>query len=572
MANQVSNVGFNDYSGDQADIERRRQLAQGLSQQSMQPLETQTAGGWAIPISPFQGLGKMLQSYAGVKGQQKATEQEKALGQKYQSDLASALMQAQQAGTGTPARTIQPDPQEAQQSADQGTPQVGVVNQPAVAPDRQAMARILMSHPGTAPIGMAQMQRDMQMQSFMAAGQPQGQPTQAGMPPQQDGASAGPSAAPTQQGQPAGFGGPAGGVPMAVWMNADPSGAKYVEQLAKDHKDASTPIVNRGFGIGTMVNGKYVPDTASEGQALSLKRGEEDIKSQYELVPGMTDSEGRPVYRSKASVLHPEQQRSMSPTQSNFQRVGAVPQQDESAIKYVEDQAAQGKTASAFGGSGSSQAPTKQSGQSSFDKDLAGHEAGRVSKMIEDVYDKGTHAIEKVAQNNKMMQMLPEITTGPLNKQVTTIKNLAKEVGVDIGDPTPNQEFEKYAIQGALATAKQIYGGRITNQDVTTQIMSNPGATLTEKAIYQLLKYDNEIQQRHIQKMTALGEYRRDGGDPREFPVHFAQKYPFQGVAAPEGGQTPNYQVPGPNLVKDVVSSGSNPKVRKYNPATGRIE
>lgn len=172
MANQVSNVGFNDYSGEQADIERRRQLAQGLSQQSMQPLETQTAGGWAIPISPFQGLGKMLQSYAGVKGQQKATEQENALGQKYQSDYRAMMAKGLRELQGAPAQTIQPDPQEAQQSADQGTPQVGAVNQPAVAPDPMAALGTFQSHPmgaALAPLAMQQIQQQQGAQAIAAA-------------------------------------------------------------------------------------------------------------------------------------------------------------------------------------------------------------------------------------------------------------------------------------------------------------------------------------------------------------------------------------------------------------------
>lgn len=191
----VSNVGFNDYTADQADIDRRRQYAQALTNQSQTPMETQTAGGWVLPNSPTQGLAKMLQAYSGRKGQEAATEQQKQLGQTYQSDLANTLMRAQQAGQGTPARTIQPDPQEAQQSADQGTPQVGAVSQPAVAGDKQAMARILMGHPASQQLGLMQAQKDMDEQSRQASlekimgitkgqGQAGGSNAFAGLPPQ----------------------------------------------------------------------------------------------------------------------------------------------------------------------------------------------------------------------------------------------------------------------------------------------------------------------------------------------------------------------------------------------------
>jgi hypothetical protein len=87
MPNNISNIGFGDYSADQRDIERRRMMAQKLQEQSMQPLETnQMAGGWAIPISPTQGLAKMLQAYTAGKGLEKAKEDERALAQRMRTE------------------------------------------------------------------------------------------------------------------------------------------------------------------------------------------------------------------------------------------------------------------------------------------------------------------------------------------------------------------------------------------------------------------------------------------------------------------------------------------------------
>ncbi len=146
MANQITNVGFSDYAAEQAEIERRRAYAQALQQQGMQPMGgTEMAGGWAIPNSPTQGLAKMLQAYSGQRGMEQATEQQKALGQRYQSDLARTLMEAQQAGAGAPG-----SPMPAEELG--GGPAM-----PAVAPDRQAMARILMGHPATQAMGMQEL-------------------------------------------------------------------------------------------------------------------------------------------------------------------------------------------------------------------------------------------------------------------------------------------------------------------------------------------------------------------------------------------------------------------------------
>ncbi|CAB4171419.1 hypothetical protein UFOVP1095_37 [uncultured Caudovirales phage] len=89
-----------DYGSESADIERRRKYAEMLREQSMQPLEGGMAGGWAIPISPTQGLAKALQAYAGAKGMQQAKTDQQALGQRLRTeatDWAAGMPQAQPA-------------------------------------------------------------------------------------------------------------------------------------------------------------------------------------------------------------------------------------------------------------------------------------------------------------------------------------------------------------------------------------------------------------------------------------------------------------------------------------------
>lgn len=230
----MPNVSFqpgsiNPYSAELHDIERRRQYAEQLRLQGQQPLETQTAGGWAIPINPLQGAAKLAQAYSGAQGIKKSSEQEKALGEKYQSDLNSTLSQALKAGTGSPATTLPDD--------------VQGPNMPAQSPDRARMAQILMQHPATQGIGTQQMMADAQRQAIIASLRG-GQSQPAGAPPSASGQSGMPpstGASPT--------GGPAGGIPMSAWFESDPTGAKYMEQLAKDYTEANRPIADRGFGL-----------------------------------------------------------------------------------------------------------------------------------------------------------------------------------------------------------------------------------------------------------------------------------------------------------------------------------
>lgn len=232
-------IQFNDYSADQADIDRRRSYALALQQQSQQPLETQMAGGWAIPISPTQGLAKALQAYSGRKGQEQASTEQRALGQKYQSDLASTLRNATQAGAGTPAQEpLTPND-------DEGNAMPGVS---AVAPDSARMAAILAGHPATQQSGinmmMADAQRKQMMQAFGLSGAPD--------------AAAGAAPAPVVPGTPsqvsnapAGTPAPSGGLPRNVEMGlllADPSGKLLATKRAELAAEAQKPVNVRPGG------------------------------------------------------------------------------------------------------------------------------------------------------------------------------------------------------------------------------------------------------------------------------------------------------------------------------------
>lgn len=136
MGNSVSNVGFTDYAAEQANIDRRKKMAEALMAQGASPIDMpQTApGGFTPHVSWTQGLAKMLQAYTGAKGVQQAEEKQKELSSQYQAAASGDIQSLVKALGGRQAQTVQPDPQEAQQSADQGTPQVGPVNIPAQTP------------------------------------------------------------------------------------------------------------------------------------------------------------------------------------------------------------------------------------------------------------------------------------------------------------------------------------------------------------------------------------------------------------------------------------------------------
>lgn len=84
-------------------IQRQRQYAQALRQQSMAPMEQQVVSGRVVPFSFTQGLANMLKAYAGRKGEEDADAQASALGEKKRARTADEVQAFVKALRGTPA-------------------------------------------------------------------------------------------------------------------------------------------------------------------------------------------------------------------------------------------------------------------------------------------------------------------------------------------------------------------------------------------------------------------------------------------------------------------------------------
>ena len=267
-------VSFNlpsPYQAELAKIADQQRLAEVLQAQSQAPIERFSYKGIEARTPATAGLAKLLQGFGGAYFQGQARQEEKALGERYKKESSDILREAFKAGEGSaavPAANV-PESNFMPSGSDltdltppQRVPegQVGEGNiaqdaytipgRAAVAPNQQRMAELLMSSPNPAQqaLGLQILQKNAQRQAFINAGNagnvtasPVAAPTiaPAAMP------NAVPAAAPTAQPATAAalsrFGGPAGGQPMAVWMQLDPTGAKYTEQLAKDYTDQNKP-------------------------------------------------------------------------------------------------------------------------------------------------------------------------------------------------------------------------------------------------------------------------------------------------------------------------------------------
>ena len=194
-----------EYSAQRSRIARKQALAQALQGQGMQPLETgRMAGGWAIPISPWEGAAKLAQTYVGGRAAAGAEKEQTELAKQSRADYQQML---------------------AKVMAQMGTDPVGAIG-------------TLSTHPRGGELLPLAMQQYQRQQLIKALGGGQGAPQAAPAGPQPgEGQGYGVVApqAPAQPAQPS-LGGPAGGVPLEAWLAADPTGKAYLSAMAQGNQ------------------------------------------------------------------------------------------------------------------------------------------------------------------------------------------------------------------------------------------------------------------------------------------------------------------------------------------------
>ncbi len=166
------NLAPTDYASQLQDIQRRQKMAELLQQQGMSPIEANpTAGGYVIPTSWTQGLAKVLQSGLGAYQQNKLMQEQKNLGQQ-------AMTEAQNWATSRPQDTPAIPPQSVgygQTPVDSTPEQVqGMIQQEAgtpgqtVSPQEKAAWMIRgMNNPVSAPFASKAYGSMLDQQDFM---------------------------------------------------------------------------------------------------------------------------------------------------------------------------------------------------------------------------------------------------------------------------------------------------------------------------------------------------------------------------------------------------------------------
>jgi len=318
------------YAAQAADIARRQKMAEIMQAQALQPIEKFSYNGIEARISPYQGLAKMLQAYMGGRGQAAALEEQKALGEKYNTDLMSTLSKASDLAIGKPETTVSTGPIAPELMTEQKMPFTTDKTIPAVKGDDYAAAQEYLKHPATRALGLASLQQDIKARRLANALIPENAPTAA--PAMPNAAVQSQSNMPTAGGQPmpaptskvSATNPPPGVSPMAWKLALMFADENEVQKLIQSgHTEANKPIQVRGGS--TLLRGDQPPEfypNVGTGQVYNkdtntisnipgavnaqnqLTQGEYDIKEGNKIVElKMPDGTTRQMTQNQATQL-----------------------------------------------------------------------------------------------------------------------------------------------------------------------------------------------------------------------------------------------------------------------------
>lgn len=545
MVNNQTVSFTNKYSEEQDEIERKRKLADALVLQSQQAPELPQQTGMFTPrLSPWAGVSKIVQALSGAMQQDDAKKRQTALQDKYNTDLQSTLTAANQAQTGTPERPAPPD--------EQG----GGPGAPAVAPSRQALIQAFMGHPATQPMAMQQIGQDMSQQQLAAtlasAGYgPAGAPAAPGAPPAGGGTQVAGPAQPIAGAPAAGGRGIPPGVDPLAWalmvQKGDTAGLAKMVQEAADKQNA--PVVNRGFGIGRMVNGKYVPDQASIDQALAMETGKQGITAPMESPITLKTSSGQEVQLSR-----PEWAAYQKTGQLPARMTGQAPQAPAGDVQRTTapteaaalDQFKEGggaprtvsvnPAAAALGTPGVSQSQPDAIKESA-DKTYAIEAAKGYAKRAQEIRDGWTDAQAKRVMLDRLEGLFqdPNVAKGALAENVSDLKNVAASLGIDVKGLPAEQAIQSVVNEFALQLRNPAGGagmpGAMSDSDRKFLASMPPGLAKTPQGRALIIETmrkktqrDQEIAEMALQYEQKNG--RLDGGFEKEMRA-FAKANPL---------------------------------------------
>lgn len=154
-------------------------------------------------------------------------------------------------------------------------------------------------------------------------------------------------------------------------------------------------------------------------------------------------------------------------------------------------------------------------------------------------------ADQQLQYNAQALKALPSASVGPMSEWLTNNRQRLMQMGVpesmipQSGSVTPTLELNKYLLNSALQGARQIYGPRMTQNEVKLQTEEmSPSAHMTADAIQSLIGQNNiqanYAKQRSQDYNTYVNRYH---GDPMQFEQWYSKNRPLTRFASQS--QTP---------------------------------
>lgn len=148
-------------------------------------------------------------------------------------------------------------------------------------------------------------------------------------------------------------------------------------------------------------------------------------------------------------------------------------------------------------------------------------------------------ADQKIALNREAMKVVSKAEVGPLSETLTKWRGILKEVGVPdaliSGEKVEaTQELKKYLVNNAIQGARQLYGARMTQQEVKMQKEeANPSDAMTLTAIRELVRFQNLQNEYSKKRSEDFDTYLSKGGSPLRFESWYTSKFPLSDFVQP---------------------------------------
>jgi len=169
-----------------------------------------------------------------------------------------------------------------------------------------------------------------------------------------------------------------------------------------------------------------------------------------------------------------------------------------------------------------------------YHQGLLTNAVGKAKELSDQFGNEAVLANQQMQYNNEAAKALPSADVGPLSEWMTTNRAKLLQLGVppsmipESGTVTPTLELNKYLKNAALQGAKQLYGARMTQNEVRLQTEEmSPSASMTRDAINSLIQQGNMQSKYLLQRGKDFQMYMAKGGDPGQFESWYSNARPL---------------------------------------------